>query len=43
MLEKMHDEEANQISKGYQNKKEEGYERKKDESSCCSVSVKLTN
>ena len=30
----MHDEEANQITKGYQNKKEGGYERKKDENSC---------
>jgi len=39
----MHDQEANQISKRYQNKKEGGYERKKDENSFCSLSVKLTN
>jgi len=43
MLEKIQDEEANQISKEYQNKKEGGYKRKKDENSYCSVSVKFTS
>jgi hypothetical protein len=43
ILEKIKDEEANQISKEYKNNKKGGYERKKDENSYCSVSVKLTN
>jgi Ca2+-binding EF-hand superfamily protein len=43
LQEKLHDEEANQILKEYQNKKEGEYERKKDENSYCSLSVKLKN
>ena len=42
-MKKIHDEEKNQISKEYQNKKEGRNERKKDENSYCSVSGKLTN